>query len=147
MTGLMYGDAVVYAARAMIGVPFVHAGRSVHGVDCIGLLVVAAAAVGVCVYDNRSYSRTVDADYMVSELSKACDPVPFPAALPGDVLLFRVGTSVQHMALVTESGPDGPVRIVHCYQTAGRVVEHALDRHWERRLAGAYRLRGVTWRP
>lgn len=133
--------AVVVAARSLVGVRFVHAGRSRNGLDCVGLLVTAATLAGLHVYDNRVYSRIVDGAYMVAELAKACAEIDVGSAAPADVLLMAIGNHPQHVALVAEAGPGGPLSIIHAYQSAGMVVEHEFGAQWRRRTIGAYELR------
>jgi hypothetical protein len=132
-------ERMVEAARSYIGVPFFHAGRNRNGLDCVGLLVLATHDVGIDVFDEISYSPIINANYLKSRIDKCCHKIDEADASPGDMVLFRVGRSEQHMALVTEvNGHD--TRIIHSFQTIGRVIEHELDAHWQNRIAGFYRL-------
>lgn len=133
---------LVEEARLLVGVPFQHAGRSTRGLDCVGLLVLATRNAGMDVYDNPLYSPVVDSEYMQAELAMAARRLtPDEPTRMGDVLLFRIGRSPQHLALVS-STVHVPYTIIHAYQTVGRVVEQGLDPTWASRLADRY-----EWRP
>lgn len=136
---------MVTAARSLVDVPFHHAGRSPYGVDCVGLLVLAAHTAGLRVYDSMQYSPIVDARSLKAHLAISCDEVCGGCTMPCDVLVLRVGTSPQHLALVTEVENDVPTMIVHAHQTVGRVVEEAYTIRWSRRLAGVWRLKESLW--
>ena len=58
----LMGEAVVAQARAWLGTPWRHQGRSPRGVDCAGLVVLVARALGLADHDVAGYSRLVGAD-------------------------------------------------------------------------------------
>lgn len=129
---------MVVSAHKYIGVPFFHAGRSVYGLDCVGLLVLAAKDAGVDVPDETSYSPFINADYLKSRIDMVCRELTLgEEPQVGDLVLFRVSRSPQHMALISDLKP---MTIIHSFQTIGRVIEHELDAHWNKRVAGYYRL-------
>lgn len=142
------GQKMVAAARSYIGVKFFHAGRNKNGLDCIGLLVLSAKDAGVDIPDETSYSQWVNTDNLKDKIDLCCRRLQGSGEVqPGDMVLFNIVRSPQHMAMVTEVGTDGPTRIVHSYQSVGRVVEHDFDAHWSRRVVGWYRLEVGKWRP
>jgi len=55
-------------ARRLLGVPWVHQGRSVHGVDCIGLVVLVEIAKGREVPDRADYPQEAHDDNLEREL-------------------------------------------------------------------------------
>lgn len=133
------GESLIAAARVYLGAPFVHAGRTATGVDCVGLLIAAARDAGLADYDYRNYSRVVNPAVLLGHLQRFLRRLDAPreALLPGDVLLFCPGP--QHVALLTAPWPEP--RMIHAWLTLGRVAEHALDESWQRRLAMALRWR------
>lgn len=139
---------IVIQARRLSGVRFVHAGRTDNGVDCVGLLLVAAWRAGIHVLDSTSYSSIVDGARVKMEIERACiEREPPYVWRPGDVLLFNVGGSPQHTAMITEIMPgtdhvDDRVYMIHAHQSLGKVVEHRMDRSWSNRLVGIYTWRG-----
>lgn len=135
----MNSESILLAARACLNTPFRHQGR-IPGValDCAGLVVAVAKAIGADYIDQTGYGRLpID-----QRLSAALDAQPCLVRVaerhPGDVLLLRFGGAPQHLAIA-----DGQT-MIHCWETVGRVVEHAVDAAWERRIAAVYRFQGVA---
>lgn len=138
--------AMVAAARSFLGVPFKHRGRSRRGVDCVGLVVVALAAVKRTVVDRRHYGRKPEEDGLYEVLCDHLgDPVPMETMRPGDVVLMAVYASIReahlpnHVGIITEY-PGGGFALLHSLAMNKEVIEHRLDDAW------ASRIRGV-WRP
>lgn len=130
--------AVVMAARKYLGVPFVHAGRNMNGIDCVGLLIKTGQDVGMFEWDDVDYGPAVDPDRLVREVEMFCSPVDGPIG-KADVLLFNILGYPQHVGIVTEAGSvDCPASFIHAYQTVGKVVEHELDCSWLDRIARRY---------
>jgi cell wall-associated NlpC family hydrolase len=135
---------VVAAARRWIDVRFRHQGRSREGIDCGGLLIVLAHELGLSEFDVSRYARRPDG----RSLKKICDEqmrrVPFSEAQPGDVILFRIESDPQHLALLGDY-QSGGLSIIHAYapRAVHRVVETRLDDWWRHRIVQAYALPGV----
>jgi len=126
---------MITTARACLGTPFHHQGRTpAVGLDCIGLIVVAAKAAGIEVRDRTDYSPRPDGTSLVAALeehgfSKA------DAIQAGDILLFRYDRQPQHVALATSSDT-----MIHSFAPAGKVVETSIGAYWKRRLTCIYRI-------
>jgi cell wall-associated NlpC family hydrolase len=131
-------------AREFIGIPFRHQGRTIHGVDCAGLLYLTAKELGVSTRDETDYGRLPDPKRMLRLLSENMDRIPIEEAVPGDVYWMRFGVDPQHLALVTDKG------IIHSYSEVrkgsetGRVVEHTLNKTWKDRITSCWRIKGLT---
>lgn len=135
-------ETLITAARSYSGVRFLHAGRSRQGLDCVGLLIVAARDAGLLSdYDHRDYGQVINPDILRAEIERFCLPIAAEQMQAGDVLLFAIAGSAQHVGLCAQAGSSG-ARVLHAYQSAGKVVEHALDGRWQRRLVAVYRFRG-----
>ncbi len=132
------GMDVVCVARGFLGTPFRHQGRVPgRGLDCAGVIVCAARALGLSGYDVAGYGRLPSGDAMADHLRAAgCRAIEIPS--PGDIYLMRFETNPQHLALVTDIG------VLHAYAEIGRVVEHRLDAVWRARIVGAFRLPGIA---
>lgn len=128
----MTGADLIVQARALLGVPFRHQGRNRYGVDCIGLVVLAARACGLDVSADRTdYPRDPVGALQPALLGRLSEVTA--VWWPGDVLLMRFGNEPQHVALWTGAG------IIHAMARSGRVVEHGLDAKWRRRVVAVYR--------
>lgn len=130
------GSDLVAAARAWVGVPFRHQGRTRAGVDCAGLFVAVARELGIDVpFDRTDYPWEPD-EALHRTLEGHFERVQ--ARRPGDILLLHFGGAPRHMALWTGGS------IIHAYAPLDKVVEHRIDRRWERRIVAAYRVPGVS---
>lgn len=129
----MSGAALAAAAERLVGTRFELHGRDpARGLDCIGLVAVALAAIGrpaVAPVGYRLRQTEVDrflASAARSGLADATGPVE-----PGDVLLARPGPGQHH--LVIAAGAGG---FVHAHAGLGRIVltppplQWPINRHW-----------------
>lgn len=141
--------AYIAEARTYLQVPFRHAGRTRRGVDCVGLVAVALAAVGREVADRRDYGRDPVRDGLREVVREHFgDPVwckgdPMDAIQPGDIALMRWHESagVQlfcHVGILTDY-PLGGLALLHALHANKRVVEHRLADPWPRRIVEVYR--------
>lgn len=127
--------ALARAAQALVGCRFALHGRDpATGLDCIGVLAAALAAIGRPARLPNGYPlrRTDAAPFRAHALQIGFAPASGPA-LPGDVLLFTVGPAQFHVGV---AGPDGG--IVHAHAGLRRVVAGSVPDHWP--LAGHWRL-------
>lgn len=126
---------LINEARAWVGVPFRHQGRSRAGVDCAGLFVCVAGELGLPVpFDRTDYAWEPD-DALRQTLETHFQREN--ARAPGDILLMNMGGTPRHVALWTGES------IIHAYTPLGKVVEHRIDDRWARRIVAAYRHPGV----
>jgi cell wall-associated NlpC family hydrolase len=130
---------VIAAARTCLGTPFRHQGRLPdRGLDCVGVIVVAARALGMAPADYRDYGRLPQGGLLEARLAtaglKAVDPA---AAGPGDVLVFTFERWPRHVGLKTDRG------LLHAWAQRRRVVEHSMTADWLARISGAFRFPGV----
>lgn len=142
------GTDIVAAARGWLGTRFHHQGRikktECHkgGVDCLGLLVGVAAELSLhdkagnplSKADEIHYSHYPDTQRLRQKLDYVLTTIPIEGMAPGDVALFNIDSSPQHLAIVTDIG------IIHAYAPARAVVEHALDSWWHARITAAFRI-------
>jgi len=64
-----------------------------------------------------------------------CEEIDPADAVSGDILLFGAGRGPAHHCAFLAPG-DG---LIHCYQEAGRVVEHGFSPVWRPRLRHVFR--------
>lgn len=131
----MTGDDLVRAARRYIGVPFRHQGRSVLGLDCIGLVVCAARDIGLTLRDRTDYPRDPNGE-LPAELAAQTEPAD--SVRPGDLALMAFAGQPTHVAILAGD------TLIHGYASVGRVVEHRIDARWRSRIVSVHRLRGIA---
>lgn len=135
----MRGAALLAAARAYIGTPFRHLGRGRSGVDCVGLLLLAAADAGIPAEDPGSYHRGHRGWDMLQWLDERFDRVPLLEAADGDILVFNSQDTHYPCHVGLRSTKDALPAVVHAQSLRGDVREERLHRHL--RPIAAFRLR------
>jgi cell wall-associated NlpC family hydrolase len=136
------GTDIVSIARTWLDVPFRHQGRSRHGVDCGGLLLMVATDAGLSVAAPTVYSMSPDPDMIADTLQTNCTRLQFRDQHPGDVLLFSFAGEPRHVGIASELA--GHPAVIHAWAKPGKVVEHRIDDLWHKRLRAVYRLRGLA---
>ena len=135
---------IIDTARTWMETPFRHQGRTKGvAVDCAGLLIGVAHALGLSDFDARDYSPNPDGVTMKATLDAQMISVPFRHIKAGDVFYMAFKKQPQHMAIITRIDKT---HIIHADSLAaggGRVVEHRLDSVWLSRVRGCYRFHGV----
>jgi cell wall-associated NlpC family hydrolase len=137
----MSADDILTAARACLGTPFRHQGRHPgKALDCAGLVVAVAAAIGAEHVDFLGYGRHPANGLLQAALD--AQPCLLTVMLadrqPGDILLMRFLGEPQHLAI------DAGDNVIHSYQAVGQVCEHRLDAAWQSRIVAVYRFRGLA---
>lgn len=136
----MLRSQVVAEARRWIGTPFHHQGRLRGvGVDCVGLIVGVAVALGIDVRDRAAYPRLPYRGELTRALAEQLVHIEIGEACPADVLelAWQPARQSMHVALLTEHG------ILHATEEIGSVVEHRLDDVWRSRIRAAWRFPGI----
>ena len=140
---------ILESAEKLIGLPFVHQGRSAEtGVDCVGLLVVMARMVGYPdIKDIEGYRRIPSSTVIKDTLSENLDEISVSDAKPGDVFLMRQGgllarhASIYYSdALDIEKGIE-PM-ILHAVKEGVRIEPvSAYPKSW---YVSAFKMRGIA---
>lgn len=132
-------DDLLTSARAAIGTPFRHQGRTLRGMDCVGLLIHTCSENGVVPRDVEGYpprpsNGLLEATFDAHVESGMLLRLPVDDLRPGNFLMMRFGREPQHLAICAGD------TIVHSYMAAGKVCEHRLDARWRSRIIRVYRL-------
>lgn len=140
---MITGADVVAEARKYLKTPFRHQGRVLErGCDCAGLVICVARDLGLKdqSFDISNYGRLPTGDELRRNLREHLDLVegPFSEYKAGDVLLMRIESEPQHLAILTDSD-----YMIHAYAQLRRVTEHRIDELWRSRIIEAYSFRGV----
>ena len=134
----MTPEAFVEAARGWLGVPWRHLGRTRAGVDCIGLVLVAAAAAGLDIEDPAPYAREPQGAALMHGVLAHGTRVT--ETRPGDVLVFRMGLYGGHVGIATTHRTFGGPAVLHAYAPHRHVVEHPMLADMTRALAAVVRV-------
>ena len=136
-------QAIVDAARAWIGTPYLHqASLQGAGSDCLGLLRgVWRACLGPEPMTVPAYTADWSEPSRREDLFDAANQWLIAKDIgdeaPGDVLLFRmrVGAVAKHLGIVGRTGADAS--FIHAYTGHG-VLETALTAPWRRKIAARF---------
>lgn len=133
---------VVHAARAWVGVPHHHQGRVRAGIDCVGVLVVTARALGIIPpgFDYTRYGRSPTG---LLDALLAAHLVPLPAPQPGAVVALRWWKAMHHVGVVGEA--PGALTLIHSLEEYGGVREHRLGAWHRHRVVQCYGFPGVAY--
>lgn len=135
--------AVIAEARSFVGTRWEHTARLKGvAVDCVGLITGVADAMGYPYQDFTSYG-VVPNGQLVPRLSRFLDPAAGPK--PGQIGVFwfdRGSRMPQHVGIFSDHCGLG---LIHTYMDVGRVVEHAFDDRWRRRLCHVFEYRGLKY--
>jgi cell wall-associated NlpC family hydrolase len=123
--------AVIAAARSWRGTPFHnHGNLKGIGVDCAMLIRAAFVESGVVPsfdipwYSPQHFMHSDEERYMAVVLTFARE-IPRQEAKPADVVLYKLGRSYGHGAIIM---PPGFPAILHARSEAGAVIEGNSDR-------------------
>jgi len=140
-------EQIIEEARSWIGTRWQHQGRVKRneqfqgGVDCLGLILGVGNALQLFpdTLDYHNYNRLPHDNLLLKECDRYAIKKPIIAAMPGDILVFRMTAEPQHLALFTDKNT-----IVHAYIQAHAVVENSLGEEWMNKLVAAYSYPGVV---
>lgn len=136
---------VVAEARNLLGAPWIHQHRAgMLGVDCAGLIVCVARALGLVApdFDINGYSRRPDGS-LLGVCDAHMDRIDRHAMQPGDVLVLAVESDPQHMGILGDYRHGG-LSLIHAASKTGRVIETRLMFARNQKFCCAYALRGVN---
>lgn len=135
-------QAVIAAARALLGKPWRHHAYGPRHYDCRGILWAVLAVVRPLPappadYGRLPHNRTLRA-HLVAWLGEPVTRDP----IPGDIVSLKWTGEENHVALVVDH-PDRGIGFLHCYSRAagaggGRVIEHGADARELRRIVEVF---------
>lgn len=148
-------NETVRRARELValGVPFVHLGRDLNGLDCVGAMAYAFdyPIQDVPVYPRDPYRGQLDQHLeevfgpplqvaVVERGGRCIQPVDAAQLREGDVVSMQYRGPSRHVGLVANHPTiPGQLSLIHTDLTIGRVVEHRLDDTWLNRIVKVYR--------
>lgn len=129
-------NKIISLARECLGTKYGHQGRTVGVVmDCAGPLVHIFKSLDMKLYDPKGYSRMPHDGRLEKILDKQphLQRVKTPELSAGDVVIFRVNSAPQHIAIYTDIDT-----IVHANFDTKRVTEQSFA-PWRNQLKHVYR--------
>ena len=128
-------------AASYAGTHYQHQGRLPGvGLDCAGVAVCAARALGFEIVEPVAYGRLPSADELTRTIDAHCVRIPISNLTVGDIIAFAWSEEPQHVGVVVSTSPY--TEFVHAHVRARKVVRHILDDTWRARARLAFRLRG-----
>lgn len=130
--------------RRLVGVPWVHQGRTLFGLDCGGFLVMGLANAQVLpqgFQDPAAYGRAPQRG-LLDLVASHCEQLQTPRE--GTLVLF----TWPRQQLPSHVGYCAGPTLIHAYQRAergGRVVEHGFRDPWPRWMHSAWRIPTVAY--
>ncbi len=129
---------VIKQLRSWLNTPYQHQGRLKSvGIDCSGLIIGIAKELelknkhGEPIKDIMGYGRILKPDFLQAALLEQFEPTDTPQL--GDIILFRIKRTPQHLGMLTRDG------FMHAYAEVGKVVETRWDAYWHERVVAYYR--------
>lgn len=134
---------IIEASRAYLDVPWRHQGRTRHGIDCAGVVLLVGKEFGLLPpdLDVVGYSRRPNNFTFLTPFRENMDERPIGQARAGDVLIFADGPYPCHTGIQTEK--YGVVHFLHAYAGLRKVIEQPLDDVWRGKLTHCFAYRGV----
>lgn len=135
-------EALIQTARELArqNVKYLHQGRGLNGLDCIGMVlyILSKHRVLPVDFERRNYGR-LPMEELLQKATLYCERIEVP--VNGCMVLIRWPGERRpaHVALYADGN------LIHCYATIGKVVEHGYRKNWVKWTDSFYRLPGVIY--
>lgn len=123
---------IVAAARSCIGTRFRSQGRVPGlGLDCVGVVLVAARAAGTLMDALPRYQLGGDHGALADAVIARAGLRAVTVTAPGDIWLFAPAPGLRHLAVQSSAArPGEPPLLIHAHAGVGRTVEAPADPGW-----------------
>lgn len=111
---------------------FRHQGRSVKGIDCVGVIIKVAHGLHLTDFDITNYRRRACGNEFLRGFYDQLIPKPKEEMYDGDIILFKDEGHVCHCGIATTLHHRR--YFVHAYATHRKVVEEHLAFEWPNKL-------------
>ncbi len=138
---------MIVEVRRLVGVRFLHQGRSIGGgVDCLGVGLVAAKHTGldimarIAVTDARNYGNA-PTPAMLDEVTRSCRRLSL--LTPGALLMFKMPRAryPYHLGIYTDKNTFVHAEAIRKHA----VIEQTFGRPWTRLLHSIWAIPGVEY--
>ena len=139
----MTRDEIIEEARRYVAAKtrWHHRGRTITGVDCIGLVCGVGDAFGVPYEDIDGYSRNPDGRF-VDHVKKFMIYREPQTIIKGCAVVLRDNINPCHIGIISEK--YGKPYLIHSSLQKHQVVEEEWDGYWSQRFRCALDFPGVT---
>ncbi|AXQ68667.1 cell wall-associated hydrolase [Caulobacter phage CcrPW] len=138
----MLRSEIVFEARRYLERPtrWTHMGRTITGVDCIGLVCGVADQFQIQYDDISGYSRNPDGRFVdhVKKFMVLREP---QTVVPGCAVIFRDNYQPCHIGIISEK--YGRHYLIHSSLAKRCVVEEEYDQFWQKRFRCSLDFPGV----
>jgi len=115
---------VIQQAKKLINMPYVYSGSSPKGFDCSGFTKYIFGKVAQVKLDHSSQAQ-----------SKTGKKVNLPKARAGDLIFFKKGKRINHVAIVEKVGRN-ELWVIHSTSSRGVIRENVLKSpYWKTKIA------------
>ena len=132
------GDDIIAKAKEYVDVRYKHLGRSILGLDCIGLIIRVANDLGITDYDTVGYSRRPNLAEFHRELKNELVAIPLASLGNGDVVLMNEPRWPCHVGFY-EVDEKGEAYIIHAWAVPRRVLREKVGPARRQKFIRAYR--------
>jgi len=133
---------LIETARELVRakVKYLHQGRNLNGLDCIGMVlyILGKHQVLPTDFERRNYGR-LPLGELLSKTSVYCEKIDSPVNGCMVLITWPGERRPSHVALYTDGN------LIHCYATARKVVEHGFRAPWTRWANSYHKLPGVIY--
>ena len=140
-------EEIVRAARARVGIPFQHMGRSLAGLDCDGVLISVARELGLVAkdFDVPPYTKVPDGKTFLEWCDRYMTRITQSEMQIGDAVVVIVDKHPAHIGILGDY-VHGGFSIIHASNARStvpaRVIETRLMFSRGMKFVAAYRLPG-----
>jgi len=120
-------NEIVASAHTLIGVRFLHHGRDMRGIDCVGVPIYIAKDVGIKEWDTIDYGPRPNMNEFERLIrATGSKPVRYLDVAHGDMLrMMSAGRFPVHIGIY-EKMPNGQEYVIHAFAPFKKVVRSPL---------------------
>lgn len=132
-------DNIIAAANELVGVRYRHQGRTLHGIDCVGVPIYIAAKLGIKEWDTTAYGprpNVREFDRLIMDTGAKL--LPFAEMSSGDMLRMNYQGWPVHIGIY-EVDSKGQEWIIHAYASHKMVTRDSLTDHMKQFIQSVWR--------
>lgn len=131
---MMANRSMAACARMLLGIPFLHRGRSRRGLDCAGVVWLSRKMAYGIDDDDRGYPRRPTSRMLMEKMLRHGVRVAVSAIRPDDVVVLRFASFATHLGVLTTSS------VIHSVPGFGVIETSRESLAAEGKILAAFRL-------